>query len=231
MLRKIIPILSLVVQVTVTAHTETLPFSSHYLDRELEVTLYAPELPEPKSSGVALPLLIVLSQDEFSPEELEGLVNAGALPEMVGCFINDPLSHESFCCEQSYMRFISHELTPWIRRQRKVSHHPSKTVLVGTGSTALTATFLALKSPTLFGRVYAVNAPYEWAPDGAKESPCWLSSQYQKCAKLPIHFYLSSSDGGKFSHFCSTLEKKGYHYQVADSSRIEKGLQYLIGSK
>lgn len=217
---------------------EDKPFKSHYLNSERTVWIYTPEgYKAERLSQKGYPLMLVVNGENYmagalAPAKLDELILSQDIQPLVVCYIGKGEKEDELKCDPTFSRFVAHELTPWIRQNWNVTSQPSKTVIAGEGLGGLTASFLALKNPTLFGRIYSEYGVYSWSP-AEKETPEWLTKQYAKCAKLPLQFYLvesSDTQEGAFARYKETLEKKGYPLMVKeDGLNPGEGLAFLVG--
>lgn len=220
---------------------ETKTFKSHYLNNERTVWIYTPiDYKAERLSHKGYPLLLVIDGEDYmngplAPTKLDDWIAQNELQPLVVCYVGKE-SDEELKCDATFSRFIGHELTPWIRQHWNVTSHPSKTVVAGQGWAGLAAPFLALKNPTIFGKILSESGTYSWGP-ADKDAPEWLTKQYSKCAKLPLQFYLSTTTTSAiqleaFSNFKETLEKKGYSLLCKEQSAdqpIQEALTFLVG--
>ncbi len=134
---------------------------------------------------------------------LDNLLAERRVPPLVAVLVDNPdleaRVRELTLCEP-FAEFIATELTDWVRESYRVTTDPSQTVVAGSSLGGLTASFVALRHPALFGNVLSQSGSYSWGPGrivgrhmraGEFEEE-WLAKQYAITPRLPLRFWLEA---------------------------------------
>jgi enterochelin esterase family protein len=129
-----------------------------------------------------------------APTILDNLQDVGALPPVVAVMLGHPdreTRGREYTFHQPFLSFITKELVPWIRQHYHVTSDPTQSVIGGLGLSAVSATFLALRHPELFGNVLAQSGRFgEKLPE---------ENEYERVTNLidsiptaPVRFHLDA---------------------------------------
>jgi enterochelin esterase family protein len=173
---------------------ELLPSTA--LDATRGVSVYLP--PGVPTDG--LPLLVVF--DGYLgktllriPETLDNLIAAGRIPPLVALLVGGQSDQrtDELTPTQPILDFVTGELVPWARRRWRVSEDPAQCVISGCSLGGLTAAFIGLRAPEIFGAVIAQSGSFWW-PAPEKGEPQLLIRQYAAEPVKPLRFYLDIGD-------------------------------------
>jgi len=197
-------------------------------------------------------LLILMDGDVWSQPHspiaptLDSLRATGRIPALTTVMIDsvDPArrAHE-LACSESFVRFLTDELMPWIARHGAPPADPARTVLAGQSLGGLTSLYAAARAPHLFGNVLSQSGSFWWpGGDPIGDSAQWLTRTLARTPRLPLAVDLEI---GLLEwqlleptrHLRSVLQAKGYpltyrefyggHDQVCWRGGIADGLTNL----
>jgi len=134
-------------------------------------------------------------------ETLDKLVDSKKIPSIIAVFIDssDEKRSEELMCNDSFCRVIAKELIPWVRERYSISKNPEEAIICGLSLGGLTATYLGLNYPEIFGNVLSQSGSYWYRSEGfsATKEDCWIGTKFKETDRLPLKFYL---DVGIFEH-------------------------------
>ncbi len=169
-------------------------------------------------------------------DTLNNLLAAERIAPLVAVFVDSlgPLRHRELTCHEPLADFLATELMPWVRETHHVSTDPARAVVRGVSYGGLSAAFVALRHPELFGNVISQSGMFQWGPgyvagwDSTRRTRVdwgWLIKQYEGSPKLPLRFWVEIGLHEDIAAFAMTpleanrrfrdlLEAKGYvlHY-------------------
>lgn len=106
------------------------------------------------------------------------------------------LREKELVCNDSFVKFLSDELIPWIRKRYNVSPDPAKTIVGGFSAGGLAAAYAALLRPDLFGNVLSQSGSFWMGKQGSGSSKQsdqqWLANRFAQTKRLPIRFYIEA---------------------------------------
>lgn len=154
---------------------ETFRIGSRILGNSRAVSVWTP----PGRPTGPLPLVVLLDGESFllamdAPRIFDNLVAAGAAPPFVAVCVHNatPVSRlEEYACNGDFVRFLSDELLPELRRRQPLRPGPQATTIVGYSLGGLAACWSAYSRPDVFGNVAALSPSLWWSVD----EPEWLT--------------------------------------------------------
>lgn len=184
-------------------------------------------------------------------ETLNNLIAAKKIPPIVAIFIDSTETRgKELKCNDSFCEIITKELIPWARQNYNISKDPEEAIICGLSLGGLTAAYLGLNYPEVFGNVLSQSGYYYYEPEGfsTDNEDCWMSTKFKKVNRLPLKFYL---DIGVLEtkykiidtniNLKDTLISKGYHVDfqwfngghdyLSWGETLAYGLISLIGAK
>ncbi len=230
---------------------------SRALGSERSVSVYMPEHgPPARGTGNLIVILDGLAYRTMipAPTIVENLVASGEIGPSVLVLVGNALHArvQELAHNPAFVRFLSRELIPWLRRQFRIVPEPSRTVIAGSSLGGLTAAYAALRCPRLFGKVLAQSGAFQWTGGGNPDAPATLIREYAVAPTGRTSFYL---DAGTFEgtvfpgmqmslltgvrYLRDVLTAKGYpvryaefaggHDYVCWRGTLATGLQRLLG--
>lgn len=219
--------------------------NSKILKMERRLWIYTP--PNFNNAGEKYHFMVVFDGRAFldftQPQIIfDNLIAKNKIPPLVAIFVHNYSGFQrgkDLDCYPPFADFITKELVPWVRKNFNVSSNPSNSVLMGSSSGALAATFIGYKYPDIFRNVLSQSGFYAWSPGNiffqrlflyygkdyvhwwTKEDEVedyWLIRQFLRNLKLPLKFYvnvgtLETRTMPQVHKFHEMLKKKGYtHY-------------------
>lgn len=193
--------------------------ASQVLGNQRDVYLYRPPGWKPGAAGQGLLVLFdahAYTRQVPTPTLLDNLIADGMIAPTAALIIANPTDTSrqvELPPNPQFARFIAQELMPWAKA-RGLSAPAARTVVAGSSYGGLASAYLGLQHPELFGNVLSLSGSYWWAPDG--EEPGWLTREYVKAPRAPLHFYLQSGlfEGPKIldtnRQLRDVLQAKGY---------------------
>ncbi|WP_425445853.1 enterochelin esterase [Dethiothermospora halolimnae] len=227
--------------------------SSSLLNNERRIWIYTPS----GYSKNSKPYHLLLTFDGFTytqtiptPTILDNLIAKEEIPPTIAVFVGNASSKSRFSelmCNETFGKFLSEELIPWVQTNYNVTKDPLQTVIAGSSLGGLAASFIGMKYPQIFGNVLSQSGAYWWSPEDEEEKE-WLTREFMKKDKLPLKIY---ADVGKLEHFegmvttnrnfRDMLKEKGYNYCYKEfmgghqplcwRGTLSDGLIELIGTK
>lgn len=108
------------------------------------------------------------------------------------------LRSRELACHQPFVDMLGKELLPWVSERWPVRSDPARTTVMGQSLGGLAATYAALTSPDIFGRVVSQSGSFWWR-NGRQGGfgPEWLTGQVHDLGPGRISCYLEvGSDEG-----------------------------------
>ncbi len=232
---------------------------SRYLDGSRSVWVFVPPGFRPENARYNLVIAfdgVAYQSAVPSPTILENLVAAGRVDRSVLVLVgNAPGAREAELLHNpKFVRFLSIELVPWLRRRYHLRLSAPNTVLVGSSLGGLTAAFAALQHPELFGNVLAQSGAFTWSESGGLLGSPSLMEEFARAPRQATRFYLDAGTletavhpGTQVSllagvrHLRDVLSAKGYTVKYAEfegghdyacwAGTLADGLQFLLGRK
>jgi enterochelin esterase family protein len=130
------------------------------------------------------------------PTTLDNLIAAGRIPPTMALFVHAPSGGRrlrELRPGNAIRRFVTRELLPWAYRRWHLSADPRRTVAAGSSLGGLTAAYLGLVAPEVFGGVIAQSGSFWW-PASPHAEPQWLIRAYAERPARPVRFYLDVGD-------------------------------------
>lgn len=150
---------------------------------------------------------------------LDNLISDKKIPPIVTVFVESTDNRMTeLMCSEDFASFTTEELMPWVRENFNITSDPKKSIIGGLSLGGLTASFLGLKHPELFGNVLSQSGSYWYKREDVEDDKkCnWMAKQFESIDKLNLKFYLNVGilEGDimlKFNkQFRDTLINKGY---------------------
>ncbi|MBF2464334.1 DUF3327 domain-containing protein [Listeria welshimeri] len=91
-------------------------------------------------------------------------------------------------CNQSFQKFLTLELMPWVHKKFNISDSPEETVVAGSCFGGIAAAYAALKAPQRFGKVISQSGSFWWPGKGQDIAEDFLIGNYEQSVKLSIQF-------------------------------------------
>ncbi len=226
----------------IPGNLNAMDFHSSILNTKRKIWIYSPNNFE--SYDKPMHLLIVFDGKAFidftkTPQILDNLQAENKIPPCIAIFIHNYSGYsrgKDLLCYPQFADFIVKELVPWAQENYNISSDPAHSVLVGSSSGGLAASFIGFKHPEVFMNVLSQSGYYEWYPgihwfqhsqkffgddfvrwwskEEEKEEE-WLTKQYLQNEKLNLKFYLNVGNLETraikpIQNFHKMLQKKGY---------------------
>ncbi|MHA2131260.1 MAG: alpha/beta hydrolase, partial [Promethearchaeota archaeon] len=222
-----------------------LDFFSKVLNMNRKIWVYTP--PNFTKTGEKYHFLVIFDGKAFlnftQPQIIfDNLITKMKVPPLVAVFIHNYSGFQrgkDLDCYPPFADFVAKELVSWARKNYHISSDPNKSVLMGSSSGALGATFIGYKYPNIFRNILSQSGFYGWFPGNIffqrmryylgkdfihwwdkedEQEPYWLIRKFYKSEKLPLKFYvnvgnLETRTNLSVSRFYKMLQDKGYeHY-------------------
>ena len=152
-----------------------------------------------------------------SMHTLDNLISQNKIKPTVAILIESTEErYEELTCNDKFCETVVSELIPWARERYNISTNPQEAIIGGTSLGGLTAAYLGLNHPEVFGNVLSKSGSFWYGPEGHGEKECWMSSKFREIDKLPLKVYLNV---GILEHSCmrdtnacvrDALVEKGY---------------------
>ena len=128
------------------------------------------------------------------PSILDSLIAVRATPPAVAVLIDNggpPGRIRDLANSQQFAAFVGDELLPWLRDHYVVTRAPAKVVLAGVSAGGLAAAYIAMKYPSLFGRVLSQSGAF-WRGNEASDGPPyeWLTQHVASSPRSSITFFI-----------------------------------------
>ncbi|MBU3144284.1 alpha/beta hydrolase-fold protein [Clostridium sp. CF012] len=236
-------------------NVEEYKFESRNLEDKRRIRVYTPYGYDKKEKPYGF--MVLNDGDDYiyllsAIETLNNLITSKKIPPIVAIFIDSKETRRAkeLNCSDSFCEIITKELIPWVRKNYNISKSPEEAIICGLSLGGLTAAYLGLNYPEVFGNVLSQSGYYYYKPEwiSTTNEDCWMSTKFKGINKLPLKFYL---DVGVFEtkdimidtniNLRDTLIAKGYHvdFQCFNSAHdylfwgetLAYGLISLIGIK
>ena len=219
-----------------TGNVEEFRFESKNLEDKRRVRVYTPYGYDKEEKPYGF--MILNDGNEYidvlsAIETLNNIIDSKKIPPIVAVFIDSTETRgKELKCNDSFCEIITKELIPWVRQTYNISNNPEEAVICGVSLGGLTATYLGLNYPEVFGNVLSQSGYYWYnSEDFAPNEDCWMSTKFKEINRLPLKFYL---DIGVLEtkykiidtniNLRDTLISKGYH---VDFQWFNSGHDYL----
>ena len=223
---------------------EQIDFRTDILKMTRRIWVYKPYNYNPE--GEKYHLLVIFDGKAFldftQPTIIfDNLIEKRKIPPVIAIFVHNYAGFQrgkDLNCYPLFADFIAKELLPWAQKNYNVTSEANESVLVGSSSGGLGASFIGYKYPELFGKVLAQSGFYGWTPGNPwfqqvlkfygkyfvrwwtpedEMEKEWLVAQYWKSEKLSLQFYINVGnleDRTKIQvgNFHDMLKKKGYEF-------------------
>ncbi len=168
---------------------------SKIIGNERTVWIYHPA--QAKVPGHEPGLLVLFDGGAYkdwipTPTILDNLMAAGRIPPVAAILVGHPsleARNRELVFSDPFMRFLTEELLPPLRRELGASQAPRLTVIGGCSSGGLAATYAAYLHPDVFGNVLSQSGAFMLSPAGLSEQG-WLIRKLATKPALPIRFHL-----------------------------------------
>ena len=226
----------------IPGNLNAMDFHSNILNSKRKVWIYTPNNFD--SNDKPMHLLIVFDGKAFieftkAPQILDNLQAGNKIPPCIAIFIHNYSGYsrgKDLLCYPQFADFIAKELVPWAHENYNISFNPAHSILVGSSSGGLAASFIGFKHPEMFTNILSQSGYYEWYPginwfqhsqkffgddfvrwwskEEEKEEE-WLTKQYLQNERLDLKFYLNVGNLETraikpIRNFHKMLQKKGY---------------------
>ena len=226
----------------IPGNLNAMDFHSNILNTKRKIWIYTPNNFD--SYDKPLHLLIIFDGKAFieftkAPQILDNLQAENKIPPSVAIFIHNYSGFsrgKDLLCQPQFADFIVKELVPWAHENYNISSDPAHSVLAGSSSGGLAASFIGFKHPEMFKNILSQSGYYQWYPgiqwfqyslqfygedyvrwwskDEEKEEE-WLTKQYLQNERLDLKFYLNVGNLETrairpIQNFHKMLQKKGY---------------------
>jgi enterochelin esterase family protein len=178
---------------------------SRSLKSSRRVVVYEPAGDRTAANSADLVILFDENPSDLDPATalvLDGLIAARKLRPTIAVLVaNDPRERgNELLGNPAFSDFLAHDLLPWVWRQYRVTHDPSRTVIGGASAGGLAAVHAALRHPNLFGKVLSQSGAFDWSPVhrqyglGAESftEPNGIVAQVISQPRQSIEFYLQA---------------------------------------
>ncbi|MFC7546999.1 alpha/beta hydrolase [Plantactinospora sp. GCM10030261] len=177
-----------------------------------------------------LPLLVVfdghISRAVLRiPTTLDNLIAAGRIPPTMALFVSAPSGgrrDRELRPGPAMRHFVLHELLPWARRRWRISADPGQRVIAGASLGGLTAAYLGLIAPDVFGAVIAQSASFWWPAPPTGREPQWLTREYARRPAQPVRLYLDVGDHETNAYWGDGLDQVSVNRRFRDVV-VERG--------
>jgi enterochelin esterase-like enzyme len=124
---------------------------------------------------------------------LDNLYAAGKIDQTVAVFVDN--GGEARALEMtfsdSFVKFLTDELLPWIQEQYALKTDAAHTVLCGDSLGGLISAYAALRRPDVFGKVIAQSGSFQFKNvNDTDRQPEWLVRQFAKAREISAFFHL-----------------------------------------
>lgn len=104
---------------------------------------------------------------------LDNMIHEKSIKSMLGVFIESTENRgKELRCNEEFERFVVSELIPWIKDNYKVSEDREDNVICGFSLGGLTALYIALKHPNIFGSVVSQSGAYHAGMESIEKEIC-----------------------------------------------------------
>jgi enterochelin esterase-like enzyme len=126
-----------------------------------------------------------------APTILGNLITAGQIPPVVAVFVDSlgAVRDIELCCHEPFARFLTEELLPSLRADHSFTADPGQTVVAGSSFGGLTAAYLGLSRPDVFGAALSQSGSFWWSPPDDPEQG-HLVRRFAAAEKVPLRLHL-----------------------------------------
>jgi enterochelin esterase family protein len=234
-------------------------YKSKILNDEYRVWIYTPV----GYSQEKEPCKILVLNDGFeyiyglsATSLLDNLIYEKQIAPTIAVFVESKENRfEMLSCNENFSKFISEEIVPYVRETYNVSYKSEDSIIGGLSLGGLSAAYLGLMQPGVFGNVLSQSGSFWWYPGwtpqkvNSKEDfkETWMSNLYNEKQKLDLNFYLEVGilEGNRMiktnkimrdvllskGYSVEYSEFKGGHDYLSWGESLAKGLVYLAGNK
>jgi len=194
------------------------------MDRKIWV--YTP--PGYKSKAGPYPLIVNYDGMVFAkmfprPTSLDNMIARGDIPPVIAVFVNQQKRFWELECNDEFLKYITQDLLPWLKKRYPITSDPAKAVVTGSSMGGLAALYTAFRNPEIFGNVLAQSGAFmghkRSKSDAYLKDNEWIITQLKKSPLLPIKIYLTAGlleiNVNIFEGNCrirKVLKKKGYTF-------------------
>lgn len=210
-------------------------FKSAILQNERSISVFTPA--GYKSTNDPYELLVLFDEGTYlaaipAATILDNLIAARRIRPLVAVLVGNVNRDRELAANPEFARFIAEELTPWVRKNYRVTTDPRRATIGGSSLGGLAAAYTAMKYPQTFNNVIALSGAFWWAPEATPGDPAnaanetgWLTKQFVDGPKLPLRFWMAAGtfetdptgSGGAIlettRHLRDVLLAKGYSVQ------------------
>lgn len=169
-------------------------FKSEILNNQRRIWVYTPN--GYKENNDAYPLLVLTDGHTYvnwlsAVTVLDKLIHKQLIPPTVAVFVSSIESrYEELTCNDGFSKFVVDEVLPFVHTKYNVTNTPKNTIIGGHSIGGLTAAYLGLSYPNIFGNVLSQSGSFFWKPK-SEVAPEWLINKYESIPKLPLNFYIT----------------------------------------
>lgn len=158
---------------------------------------------------------------------LDNLIYQKKIPKTI-CILIDSTEnrYNELKCNDKFSRFIVDELIIWIRSIYKISKNPKKAIVSGFSLGGLTAAFLAIHHPHIFGNVLSQSGSFWYAPNDQEleNNICWISKFYTSDKSNSIKIYLNV---GRYENKELMIDTNEYLKRILLKANYDVELEYF----
>ncbi|HJP87354.1 MAG TPA: alpha/beta hydrolase-fold protein [Gemmatimonadaceae bacterium] len=152
-------------------HVERKSIRSALQNVERPLTIYTPVNYSAEKGPV--PLLVLFDGDDFLDtddwhglEIWDNLIAQKKIPPTVVVMVHNLPGRRLFdlVANRTFGDFMAKELVPWVRANYKVSPSAARTVVGGASAGGLSAAYLGIAHPEVFGNVLSMSGAFWWSP-------------------------------------------------------------------
>lgn len=171
-------------------------FESKNLEDKRRVRVYTPHGYD--KSGKPYGYMVLNDGNDYidtlsAVDTLNNLIADNKIPPIVAVFIDSTNNRgKELKCNDSFCDVIVKEIIPWARQNYNITSSPEDSIIGGLSLGGLTAAYIGLKYPDIFGNVLSQSGYFIYEPEGfiKNNDDCWMSTLYKQAGKLPHKFYL-----------------------------------------
>ena len=148
-----------------------------------QITIY-------KSAGPAKSLFVFIESELYQTEiGLPATLDALEIPATVVTIEITEKAGE-ITNRKKFADFVANDLMPALKEKLGGLPGAQHTTIGGYSFGGLTAAYVAMQHPEIFGNVLSQSGAFWRGNEGASEPPEWLTQQLRDKARLPIRFYV-----------------------------------------
>jgi enterochelin esterase-like enzyme len=164
-----------------------------------------------------------------TPTILDNLYAEGRIGPTVAVFVdNGGARSDDYYLSDTYNRFLTDELLPWVEREYPIKPTPARTALCGSSLGGLAAAYAVIRRPDVFGKALSESGAF-WVPGrhtNDHESE-WLARYVARAPRSDAFFYLTVGSNeftvagestllASNRHLRDILQLKGYAYHYVE---------------